>query len=75
MSRYPCRITTPLPLAFQWGNLAADGYTAIYKPGQVVDIPPGSLLETQVGTANFQRLSGGDVTDAGGWCDHSVISN
>ena len=73
MSTWPVVITGG-PVTIAWGNLAAGGYQVTYPARAVLDVPPGSLLEAQIGTSRFRR-----VTDAeraqDGHLDHSVLTN
>ncbi len=73
MSAYPCEILNG-PLTVTWGNLAQGGYTVVYIAKQVLDIPPGSQLEAQIGTGNFRRIP---MAERGqdAHLDHSCISN
>ena len=56
MSAWPVVITGG-PVTIAWGNLAAGGYPVSYQPRQALDVPPGSLLEAQIGTPNFRRIA------------------
>ncbi len=73
MSAFPVVITGGR-VTITWGNLAAGGYPVTYPARTVLDVPPGSLLEAQIGTPNFRR-----VTDAergqNEHLDHSATSN
>ena len=73
MSAWPCEITGG-PVTIQWGNLAQGGYPATYIARQVLDIPPGSLLESQIGTQNFRRIADAERGQDAHMC-HSNISN
>lgn len=74
MSAYPCEILNG-PIRVQWGALdRTAGYTVIYPARTLLDVPPGSLLEAQIGTGNIRRLTDAERgQDA--HADHSALAN
>ncbi len=73
MSRWPCRITSHLPVVFQWATWRPAAKQPRCCPARCSTSCRGSLLEQQIGTANFTRLTG--QTDAAAWADHSCLAN
>jgi hypothetical protein len=73
MSAYPCEILNG-PITIRWGNLAVGGYPVIYPARTLLDVPPGSLLEAQIGTGNIRRLTDAERA-AGAHADHSALAN
>lgn len=51
------RIVTPASGAAQL-TISWDGGGTVLSAGQVLDVPPGSALETAIGTANLTPLTG-----------------